>query len=202
VCSVGVKAYAHQVVAAVAACLLGACSTVSNLPDASSTTAAAPQPDPGAWKIARRIDPISGAPTATASLTITKYDWINARNLGADIILLCFKNEPVVRFSFLSRIGSNRSAGLSYRFDDKPGHTPKVRFLQDYKTVVIDDQGEVARFVDELAASKSLYLGITSLVVGRNAARFPVHGAPHAIEAAYASCPLARGQPRRTADTR
>jgi len=48
----------------------------------------------------------------------------------------------------------------------------------------------VARFANEMATSNVLYMHIRALNALRTSAEFPVDGAPAAIAAAYASCPL------------
>ena len=109
----------------------------------------------------------------------------------AKLQLICFKEHPAVVFDFAFKIGSTRNAELGYRFDDKPGHQPRVRVVDTYKTVVIEDPNEVALFASELAGSDNLYIRIRSLTAaGRTSAEFKVAGAPAAIAAAYAGCPL------------
>jgi hypothetical protein len=53
-----------------------------------------------------------------------------------------------------------------------------------------EDRGEVVRFVDELAASQSVYVRIDSLNAGRTATEFQLNGAQAAIDAGFADCPL------------
>jgi hypothetical protein len=102
---------------------------------------------------------------------------------------MCLKEQPVVRIGFAFKVGSTRNASLGYRFDEKPGHEAEVRFVQDYRTVVIEDRDEVARFAGELATSKVLYMRIRSLNYPRASAEFEVEGAQVAIKEAFASCP-------------
>ena len=60
--------------------------------------------------------------------------------------------------------------------------------------VLIDDPNEVMRFTGDMATSDGLYLRIRSLTAaGRTSAEFKVAGAPAAIAAAYAGCPLTPG---------
>jgi hypothetical protein len=59
--------------------------------------------------------------------------------------------------------------------------------------VIIKDPHEVAQFASELATSDGLYVRIRSLNAARTSAEFKVAGAPAAIAAAYAGCPLAPG---------
>jgi hypothetical protein len=96
-----------------------------------------------------------------------------------------------MRFSFEFKIGSNVNSVLGYRFDEKPGHEIKARFLQDFKTVVIEDQAEVAQFLGELETSAALYVRIRSLNMERTAAEFRLEGGADAIKEALAGCPLA-----------
>ena len=102
----------------------------------------------------------------------------------------CFDNAPVVRLAFNHRIGSNRTSTLSYRFDDNPGRDAPARFLQTYSTAVIEDPKEVARFVEQLRASGTLYVRVMSHVAGTSTVEFPLKGAPMAIDAAYQTCPV------------
>jgi hypothetical protein len=80
------------------------------------------------------------------------------------------QRHPVVVIAFAFKIGSTRNAELGYRFDDKPGHEPRVRVVEDYKRVVIDDPNEVARFAGELATADGLYVRIRSLNTARASA--------------------------------
>jgi len=157
--------------------------------DSALTPAAAPPPDAGRWTIEPRTDPVSGATIATA--------YIAVNNIGATgywqsaiLQLSCFRQQPVVRIAFKYKIGSNRSATLAWRFDDQPGREAQVRFLSDYKTVLIEDPAEVAAFAGALAVSDKLELTISSLVVGRSVLRVPVGGGAVALKQAYATCPL------------
>jgi hypothetical protein len=59
---------------------------------------------------------------------------------------------------------------------------------------------EVAQFVRDLATSRVLYVRIRSLNAPRTSAEFRVDGAPGAIEAGLAGCPVKASS--RTADAR
>jgi hypothetical protein len=104
------------------------------------------------------------------------------------------------RFDF--KIGSTRNAEVAYRFDEKPGHEPHVRIVDDHKTVLIDDAKEVSQFVGDMATSENLYLRIRALTAPRTSAEFTVAGAGPMIAAAYASCPLNPDIARRNASAR
>lgn len=142
------------------------------------------------WQVDRKPDPISGA-GANAWVLATRVT-ARAGKLPrpAALQILCFKKEAVIRLQFGERVGSNRSATLAYRFDEKPGRDANVRFLSDYKTIVIEEKADVVKFAGELAAADTLIVSIDSLVIGKTNAAFPVRGALAAMEAAFAQCPL------------
>jgi hypothetical protein len=138
------------------------------------------------------VDRITGAPLSGAFLmTKTSSNSQVDYPQPAQLNLLCFKDQPIVRLVFDFKVGSNKNSVLGYRFDEKPGHEiTDARFLQDFRTVVIEEKADVAQFVNELAVSEVLYIRIRSLNSGRSTAEFRLNGAPAAIEAAYAGCPL------------
>ncbi|MES2752622.1 MAG: hypothetical protein V4661_14735 [Pseudomonadota bacterium] len=154
---------------------------------------AAPASTPsGNWKIERQIDRITGVPVPAAINVID-----NASNSFADrprpasMQLTCFDGKPLVRFAFEFKVGSDTNSILGYRFDEKPGrdNVGGVRFLQEHKTVVIEDRAAVATFVGDLNGSNTLLIRIRSLNAGRTTAEFKLDGSPAAIEAAFAGCP-------------
>jgi hypothetical protein len=150
----------------------------------------------GNWRIERQVDRITGAPIASALLVTRASNSAVAFPQPAMLQLLCFKDQPTVRLSFEFKVGSTRNSVLGYRFDEKPGHEIEARFLNDFKTVVIEAPAEVARFAAELATSNVLYVRIRSLGSGRSSAEFQLAGAPAAIEAGFAGCPVKAGPPR------
>lgn len=145
----------------------------------------------GHWRIELQPDRITGAPISSAQITT-----IHVSNGGipyppmASLQLLCFKEQPAVLIKFKFKVGSTRNAEMGYRFDDKPGHEPTVRIVEDYKSLVIEDKDEVAHFVSEMTTANVLYLRIRALNALRTSAEFQIDGAPEAIAAAYASCPI------------
>jgi hypothetical protein len=149
----------------------------------------------GSWKIERQIDRTTGAPISSAR-TATDRSSTDGRGFSTGGPSSCLKERPIVRFEFLFKVGSNRNSELSYRFDDKAGRNADARFLQDRKTVVIEDKAAVAQFAADLTNSKMLYVLIRSLNAGRSSAEFRVTGATAALEAGFASCPLNPVQPR------
>jgi hypothetical protein len=60
---------------------------------------------------------------------------------------------------------------------------------------VIDDPAEVFRFVSDLKTSNVLVIRIRSLNAGRTVADFKLDGAPVAIDAGYAGCPVVMPPP-------
>jgi hypothetical protein len=165
--------------------LLGACAGRDPYVYASAVQTS------GNWKIERQTDRITGEPIASAFLqTLKSSNTTVAFRRPATLAIGCLKEQPTVRFAFQFKVGSNRNAVLGYRFDEKPGHEIEARFLNDYKNVVIEETPDVALFMSELATSKNLFVRIRSLNAGRTAADFEVTGAPAAIDAIYAQCPI------------
>jgi hypothetical protein len=154
----------------------------------------------GEWRIERQADRVTGNAIASALLKTR-----NSSHSGegyakpAELQLTCFERNPVVRFSFEFKIGSDKNSALGYRFDEKPGHdNVESRILLGYTVIVIEDRAAVAQFIDELVSSNVLYLRIRSLNAGRTTAEFRVAGAPAAVQAGLAECPIAppQGQKR------
>src|SRR5450759_2267336 len=165
--------------AASAAMLLLAACTHDPYVNATNTTPS------GEWRIERQIDRVTGAPISSVLLMTSRVSNGNAVFAPpAQMQLACFKEHPVVVIAFAFKIGSTRNAELGYRFDDKPGHEPRVRVVVDYKRVVIDDPNEVARFAGELATADGLYVRIRSLNTARTSAEFKVAGAPATLNSA------------------
>ena len=152
----------------------------------------------GKWRIERAIDRITNAPVSSTTTISVAAD--NSRvdyPRPAVMQLACFKGGPVVRFGFQFKIGSTRNSQFGYAFDRNPGHEPEVRFIDGYTSVVIEDPPEVARFAEQMAQARSVYVRIRSLNAGRSSAEFLLEGAPDALLAAYADCPLTKDPPGR-----
>jgi hypothetical protein len=146
----------------------------------------------GNWRIERQLDRITGKPISSAYLvTRSVSNGAIAFAPPAQMQLACFKERPTVLFSFQFKVGSNRNGEFGYRFDEKPGREPKVRYVENFKEVVIEDPAEVAQFVDEMATSNVLYVRIRALNAARSSAEFRLDGARAAIASAYAGCPVA-----------
>jgi hypothetical protein len=145
----------------------------------------------GGWRIERQPDRVTGKPISSAILvTRNSSSSQSLTTQNASMQIGCFMGKAIVEFGFNNKIGSDPNSYLGYRFDDKPGHEIGARFLQKAGAVVIEDPTEVAQFVSELATSHSLYIRLRSLNAGRTSAEFAVDGAPAAIEAALAECPV------------
>jgi hypothetical protein len=145
----------------------------------------------GEWGTEKHTDRITGAPVSNSYLATRKVSY------GALLIppparlqLICFKEQPAVYFGFDFNIGSTRNAEVAYHFDEKPGHEPHARIIDDHKAILIDDPKEVAQFTSKLATAENLYLRIRALTAPRTSAEFKVAGAAPMIAAAHASCPL------------
>ena len=149
----------------------------------------------GEWQIDPQTDRITGAPLSNSILMTNRVSHGGMMFAPpAKLQLACFKERAAVIFAFGFKIGSTRNAEVAYRFDEKPGHEPRGRIVNDYLSVIIDDPYEVRQLTGEMATSDVLYLRIRSLTAtGRTSAEFKVAGAAPAIAAAYASCPLTPG---------
>ena len=118
----------------------------------------------GEWRIERQIDRVTGAPISNSILTTQpRFQRRNLVPAAGASATVCFKEHPAVVIAFAFKIGSTRNAEVGYRFDEKPGHEPRVRIVDDYKTVLIEDPNEVAQFAGEMATSDGLYVRIRSL---------------------------------------
>ena len=151
---------------------------------------------PGEWQIERQADRVTGKPINSAFLVTRTSSSVNALvPQSATLQLACFMDQPVIKFSFENKIGTNLNSFLGYRFDDKPGHEIGARFVANSTAVVIEDRAEVAQFVSELATSSALYVRTRSLNASRTSAEFKVDGAAAAIDAAFAGCPVSQPAP-------
>jgi hypothetical protein len=145
----------------------------------------------GSWRIERQTDRVTGKPVNSAFVnTRSSSNASVAFPHPATLQLSCFLDRPVVRFVFEFKIGTNLNSFLGYRFDEKPGHEIGARFVQDSTAVMIEEPADVAQFVSDLTTSNTLYIRIRSLNAGRSSAEFKVDGAPEAIAAAFAGCPV------------
>lgn len=166
------------------ACALGACAS-GNIGT----------PMTGEWKIAPRADLVADKPAESAVL-ITRSRNANASAQlpttpqWASLQLLCFDGEPVVRFHFTVDVGSNRNSRLTYKVDNSPARRPNARILQDFQTIMIEDKKDVAQFATDLRGAKRLDVTVSALVNGMTIVDFNVEGAPAAIDASFATCPL------------
>lgn len=146
----------------------------------------------GEWQIENQIDRVTGAKVPSVMLTgASSNNNVDDSKPGA-LQMTCFGNKPLVRFGFEFKVGADSNSFIGYRFDDKPGrdNIAGVRFLQDYRMVVIDNKADVAQFVSDLEGAHKLYVRIRSLNAGRTSAEFIVDGSPAAVQAAFADCPL------------
>jgi hypothetical protein len=146
----------------------------------------------GNWRVERQTDRITGAPIASALLMAQASNSAAPFTKPVMLQLTCFRNAPLVRLAFEFKVGATRSSVFGYRFDEKPGHEIEARFINAFKTVVIEERADVTPFLAELSASKLLYVRIRSLSSGRTTAEFQLAGADDAVKSALAPC-LAAG---------
>lgn len=156
-------------------------------------------PGAGAWRVESQPDAVTRAPVPSAVLvTANSVNTSEALPRPAVLQLTCFKGAPLVRFVFQFRIGSTAKAVFGYAFDDRPGRDVEVTFVYAQNTVLLDKRAEVERFARELADAKTLTVRIRALNAGRTTAEFRVEGAPAAIAAGFAGCPLRPRDAKRT----
>jgi len=174
----------RSVAAMIFACALGACAG-GNLGT----------PLAGEWKVEQRADRVADKPVQSAVL-MTRSRNANVSKQSptaqqmASLQLLCFDGDPVVRLHFSSDVGSDRNSRVTYKADNNPARRPNARILQDFQTVMIEDKKDVAQLATDLRGAKRLDVTVTALINGMTTAEFNVDGAPTAIDAAFASCPL------------
>ena len=145
----------------------------------------------GEWTMENHTDRVTGDPVSNSFLATQKVSYgAILFPPPAKLQLVCFKGEPAVLVGFAFKIGSTRNAEVAYRFDEKPGHVPYARIVDNHRMVVIDDPVDVQQFVNEMATAEKLYLRIRSFDAPRTSAEFKVAGAAPMIAAAYVSCPI------------
>ena len=158
----------------------------------------------GAWRISRQPDRITGTTLPSASIATMASNAHSENPKPAHMQLTCFDGKPLVRFAFEFKVGSDVNSFLGYRFDDKPGRDsiPGARFLQEHRTVVIEDTADVAQFVGDMRGSRVLFIRIRSISDGRTTAEFKLDGSEAALQAAFADCPMTVPPPVATAAKR
>lgn len=170
--------------------LLAACAGRDPIVSVSETSPA------GNWQIEKTTDRVTGQPISNAMLMSLASHSSQPFPRKSMLQLQCFKGAPIVRVLFDTKIGSSRNAEVGYRFDDRPGkESAAVRFVDDFKSFVIEDPGELASFIPELTRSHVLYVRIRSFTSGRTSVEFKLDGGDAAVAAAYATCPLKPPKP-------
>jgi hypothetical protein len=145
----------------------------------------------GKWRVATLTDRVTAAPFAAAVL-----DTRNSSNSEvtfpqpATMEVACFRNKPIIRFAFAFKIGTTRNAEFAYRFDDKPGRVADARITLDHTFLVVEDEGAVRLFINEMTGSQTLYMHVRTINAGRSSAEFELEGARIAVDAALAGCPV------------
>jgi hypothetical protein len=172
--------------------MLAACAGPAAVTDEAQPAASAPQP--GNWKVGYKADSITGSSPVAVLNFASSLNILTGKLFTGEMQLICYQKKPLILIGFTGKVGANRSASLAYRFDDKPGVEAQVRFLRTFRAVLIEDVGEVRRFLADLATANKLALRIDSFLHGRTNVIVAVHGAAHAIDAVLAACPLPSGQ--------
>ena len=143
----------------------------------------------GSWRVARQVDRVIGAELPSATVIAWGSNSYVPGIKPATLQLTCHDGQPLVRFGFDFKVGSDKNTFFGYRFDGKPGRDGvESRVLLGYQVMVIDDKAAVAQFLADLSGSRRLYMRLRSLTGGRTSAEFPVDGADAAVRAAFAEC--------------
>ncbi|NVO12521.1 MAG: hypothetical protein HXX10_00630 [Rhodoplanes sp.] len=174
--------------------LLGGCFVQDR-----SYVLAKPDETSGSWRIEHRIDRITGKPAPTAFVTTMLSNNKTTAIRPALVQVMCFEDKPIVRFSFDLRVGADRNSTFAYRVDNRPGSEVDATFLEDRKTIAIDDTAVVARFIEDVSAGSMLLVRTESLFAGRTVAEFRIVGAKAAFAPVLEACPLPAGAPARPA---
>ncbi|QUS38934.1 hypothetical protein RPMA_08930 [Tardiphaga alba] len=144
------------------------------------------------WWIPHQIDRVTGLelPSAFVYAEASNSNYLYPR--VSSLLLTCLEGkQPLVRFAFDFRIGTNHNTSLGYRFDDLPGHEDvTMRVLRNSRIVVIEDRDVIARFIAELEKSAMLHVRVRSIDGGRTVVDYPVYGAWAAIRAAFVRCDM------------
>lgn len=180
------RGVAFVMMAMVLGVCLGACQT------RDPYVAAAKMKKSGDWRIETQVDRITSAATPNAiAITRNSSNSYAENPAPAELYLTCFDGKPVIRLAFDFKVGSDPNSVFGYRADDKAGRdNVNVRFLQQYRSVMIEDRAEVIRFAKEISGSRTVVVRIRSINAGRTIADFAIDGADAAIEAGFAGCPL------------
>ena len=149
----------------------------------------------GNWQFETTTDRTTGQPLSGAMLPARSTHSDEFFTKEALLQLMCFRNEPVVRFAFELKIGSERNMEFSYRFDERPGRQANVHVSRGNAVATIEDADDVRTFIDDMRPSKKLYVLIRTLNAGRSTVEFDLEGAPQAIAQAYALCPIKPPEP-------
>ncbi len=178
-----VRSFVRIVSGAAAALVLGLCAVAASfIPRATAESY-------GDWQVTTKVDSVTGAKILSVRLEARKtaHDGLF---LPPDALLQlgCLKNHPLIHVSFAFQIGSKGDFEISYRFDEQPAQPVDARILRGLRIMVIEDNKEVAKFIEGLAAANALYLVVSSLDKGRTSAEFRVAGAQTPIEWIAANC--------------
>ena len=145
----------------------------------------------GQWRIERQTDRVTGAPISSACVT---RDGLERRRGFPAARRRCSSRaswtSPVISFGFEFKIGTNLNSFLGYRFDEKPGHEIGARFVARRLHRRDRDDKRSGAVRQRARDQQLLYVRIRSLNAGRTTAEFKVDGAPAAIAAAFAGCPV------------
>ncbi|RAI39210.1 hypothetical protein [Rhodoplanes roseus] len=161
-----------------------------------SLVKARPDDTSGSWRVEHEIDRITGHPITSASvITRVTNNTKGLQTFPAAVSLICSRGRLYVQFEFGLRVGAERNSTLAYRVDDRLGAEAEVSFLQDHKTVHINEPQAVAKFVADVSPGSMLLVRTSSPFGGRTFGEFRIVGAAAAFAPLLEACPLPAGSP-------
>ncbi len=147
----------------------------------------------GNWVVEKQTD--RGAPISSSALAAKSSRQHEVFPKSALLQLMCFKEGPVALcIRGQGRLRAQFRIWLPLR--RKTGRQINPRFVDDYRSALIDRPDELRAFIADLQTSQTLDMLIRSLNVGRTSVEFKLDGAQAAVAAAYASCPIPPPNPR------
>lgn len=147
----------------------------------------------GNWLIEDNIDPITGIAVPSARILTIRSSSASLDLFAkpATMQLTCSGKDPVIKFAYDFKVGTNINSILGYRFDDRPGQdTINARFLRGANSVVIEDRATVAQFIKDMEGASRLIVRTRSFNAGRSVTEFDVSNSALPIQRAFAGCPF------------
>lgn len=145
---------------------------------------------PTAWKVERKRDRLTDHVGVSASVISSNVKITS--NLGrfnsAVLSVTCIAKSPTVMILFGWPIGRDGIAVASYRVDQNPAQSPKIKFIG---TDAFTIEGQDARIlIDEISNAQLLYVQVSATTGNQATADFNVAGGSEAIQQVINECPF------------